>query len=116
MPPTSLAALAPHFFQVAYVTPDLAASEAWFQGLLGVSSFFRMENVAFGAGPRASQGLILGAKARAILHGRYAAELDDVRALIEPILMHRLVMNFRAEAEGVTAVDVIEGIMRSIEP
>lgn len=74
------------------------------------------QNVAFGAGPRASQGLILGAKARAILHGRYAAELDDVRALIEPILMHRLVMNFRAEAEGVTAVDVIEGIMRSIEP
>jgi len=74
------------------------------------------QNVAFGAGPRASQGLILGAKARAILHGRYAAELDDVRALVEPILMHRLVMNFRAEAEGVTAVDVIEGIMRSIEP
>ena len=61
------------------------------------------KNVAFGAGPRASQGLILGAKARAILHGRYAAEIEDVRALIEPILKHRLVMNFRAEAEGVTA-------------
>ncbi len=74
------------------------------------------QNVAFGAGPRASQGLILGAKARAILHGRYAAELDDVRALVEPILMHRLVMNFRAEAEGVAAIHVIEGIMRSIEP
>ncbi len=74
------------------------------------------QNVAFGAGPRASQGLILGAKARAILHGRYAAELDDVRALVEPILMHRLVMNFRAEAEGVSAVNVIEGIMQSVEP
>jgi MoxR-like ATPase len=74
------------------------------------------QNVAFGAGPRASQGLVLGAKARAILHGRYAAELDDVRALVEPILMHRLVMNFRAEAEGVAAIHVIEGIMRSIEP
>ncbi|MBW2314080.1 MAG: VOC family protein [Deltaproteobacteria bacterium] len=48
MPPTALAALAPHFFQVAYVTPDLAAGEAWFQKLLGVSSFFRMENVTFG--------------------------------------------------------------------
>ncbi|MCZ6805847.1 MAG: MoxR family ATPase [Deltaproteobacteria bacterium] len=74
------------------------------------------KNVAWGAGPRASQGLILGAKARAILHGRYAAELDDVRALVKPILMHRLVMNFRAEAEGVTATDVIESIMQSIEP
>ena len=73
-------------------------------------------NVAFGAGPRASQGLILGAKARAILHGRYAAELDDVRALVKPTLMHRLVMNFRAEAEGVSAGDVIEGVMQSIEP
>ena len=74
------------------------------------------KNVAFGAGPRASQGLILGAKARAILHGRYAAEIEDVRALIEPILTHRLVMNFRAEAEGVTPADVIEGIKQSIEP
>jgi MoxR-like ATPase len=60
------------------------------------------KNVAFGAGPRASQGLILGAKARAILHGRYAAEIEDVRALVEPILTHRLVMNFRAEAEPPT--------------
>ena len=74
------------------------------------------QNVSYGASPRASQGLIIGAKARAILHGRYAAELDDVRALVEPILMHRLVMNFRAEAEGVAATDVIEGIIRSIEP
>ena len=74
------------------------------------------KNVAFGAGPRASQGLILGAKARAILHGRYAAEIDDVRALIQPILTHRLVMNFRAEAEGVTPAHVIESIKQSIEP
>jgi MoxR-like ATPase len=74
------------------------------------------KNVAFGAGPRASQGLILGAKARAILHGRYAAEIEDVRALIQPILTHRLVMNFRAEAEGVTPAHVIESIKQSIEP
>ncbi|MGB5811314.1 MAG: MoxR family ATPase [Polyangiales bacterium] len=73
-------------------------------------------NVAFGAGPRASQGLILGAKARAILQGRYAAELEDVRALVKPILMHRLVLNFRAEAEGVTATDVIGSVVQSIEP
>jgi MoxR-like ATPase len=74
------------------------------------------KNLAFGAGPRASQGLILAAKARAILHGRYAAEIEDVRALVEPILTHRLVMNFRAEAEGVGPSDVIEDIKRSIEP
>ena len=73
-------------------------------------------NIAFGAGPRASQGLIIAAKARAVLHGRYAAEVDDVRALLEPTLMHRLVMNFRAEAEGVGAADVIADIKRSIEP
>jgi len=74
------------------------------------------KNIAFGAGPRASQGLIIGAKARAILHGRYAAEVDDVRALLEPVLKHRLVMNFRAEAEGVSADDIIEDIKQSIEP
>ncbi len=74
------------------------------------------KNVAFGAGPRASQGLILGAKARAVLHGRYAAEIEDVRALLEPVLKHRLVMNFRAEAEGVTAEHVIDDIKQSIEP
>jgi MoxR-like ATPase len=74
------------------------------------------KNIAFGAGPRASQGLIIGAKARAILHGRYAAEIDDVRALLEPVLKHRLVMNFRAEAEGVSAEDIIEDIKQSIEP
>ena len=73
-------------------------------------------NVAFGAGPRASQGLVMGAKARAILLGRYAAEIDDVRALIAPVLTHRLVMSFRAEAEGVTPADVIGDIERSVEP
>ncbi len=49
MPPTALAALAPHFFQVAYVVRDLAAAEAWFQKLLGVPTWVRMENVAFAA-------------------------------------------------------------------
>lgn len=70
--------------------------------------------ISFGAGPRASQALILGAKARAVLDGRFAAEVDDVRALARPVLRHRLVPNFRAEAEGVRAPDVIEGILASI--
>jgi MoxR-like ATPase len=70
--------------------------------------------VSFGAGPRASQALILAAKARAVLSGRYAAEVDDVRALALPILRHRLVLSFRAEAEGVRAADVIEGLLQSV--
>jgi len=69
--------------------------------------------VSFGAGPRASQALILAAKARAVLSGRYAAEIEDVRALALPILRHRLVMSFRAEAEGVRADDVIETLLQT---
>jgi MoxR-like ATPase len=67
--------------------------------------------VAFGAGPRASQALILGAKARAVLDGRYAAEVEDVRALVGPIMRHRIVMNFRGEAEGVSPLRVLETIV-----
>jgi MoxR-like ATPase len=72
--------------------------------------------VAFGAGPRASQALILGAKARAVLDGRFAAEVDDVRALVHPVLRHRIVASFRAEAEGVKATDVIDAILESVRP
>jgi MoxR-like ATPase len=70
--------------------------------------------VSFGAGPRASQALILAAKARAVLDGRYAAEIEDVRALALPILRHRLVMSFRAEAEGVRSSSVIDDLLRAI--
>ena len=63
--------------------------------------------VAWGAGPRASQALILGAKARALLGGRLAASEDDVRAVAKPVLRHRAVLNFQAEAEGVRADDLI---------
>jgi MoxR-like ATPase len=69
--------------------------------------------VAFGAGPRASQALILGAKARAVLNGRYAAEVEDVRALVGPIMRHRIVMNFRGEAEGVAPGRVLDAIVAS---
>jgi MoxR-like ATPase len=68
--------------------------------------------VSFGAGPRASQALILAAKARAVLDGRFAAEVEDVRALALPILRHRLVMSFRAEAEGVRPAHVIDELLR----
>ncbi|MBI4425913.1 MAG: MoxR family ATPase [Elusimicrobia bacterium] len=67
--------------------------------------------IAWGAGPRASQALVLGAKARALLHGRFAACEEDVRALAKPILRHRLVVNFQAEAEGVKVDDVIDKLL-----
>jgi len=63
--------------------------------------------VSWGAGPRASQYLVLGAKARAILRGRYAALLEDVQAVAPAVLRHRIVTNFNAESEGVTQDDII---------
>jgi MoxR-like ATPase len=63
--------------------------------------------LAWGAGPRASQNLVLGAKASAILAGRLHASLEDVRRVAKPVLRHRIVTNFNAEADGVTPDDVI---------
>jgi MoxR-like ATPase len=63
--------------------------------------------VSWGAGPRASQYLILGAKARAAMDGRAMPDLDDVAAMASPVLAHRVVLNFQAEAEGVTAAQVV---------
>jgi MoxR-like ATPase len=65
------------------------------------------EYVSWGAGPRASQYLILGAKARAALDGRSVPDIDDVKSVASAVLRHRLVMNFQAEADGVDAADVI---------
>jgi MoxR-like ATPase len=64
--------------------------------------------VWWGAGPRASQYLILGAKARAALDGRPVPDLDDVRAVALPVLRHRLVLNFQAEADGVGVEQLID--------
>ena len=72
--------------------------------------------LSFGAGPRASQSLILGAKARAALDGRFAAQTGDVRAIAPAVLRHRLVMSFRAEAEGVRSDSLIEELLESIRP
>ena len=70
------------------------------------------DHVSWGAGPRASQALILAAKARAALQGRPAASVDDVRALAEPVLRHRVITNFHAEAEGVDSRKVIAELLR----
>ena len=72
--------------------------------------------VEWGAGPRASQYLILGARARALLRGRYAATIEDVRALAEPVLRHRILVNFRGQAEGHGSVSLIRQLLETIAP
>jgi len=75
---------------------------------------FISKNVAWGAGPRASQYLIIGAKARAILSGRFAASVEDVRALARPVLRHRVLPNFTAESEGLTSVKLIDLLLERV--
>lgn len=67
--------------------------------------------ITWGAGPRASQYLVLGAKTRAILDGRPTPDIDDVRAVATPVLRHRLVTNFNADAEGVNVVNIVERLL-----
>jgi len=74
------------------------------------------ELVAWGAGPRAAQHLVLGAKARALLAGRYAAGIEDVRALVIPALKHRVVASFRAEAQGVGVGDILSQVAEAVTP
>ena len=71
--------------------------------------------LAWGAGPRAVQFLILGGKARALLHGRTHVSTDDIQALAQPVLRHRVVLNFAAESEGVTPDDIVERLL-SVTP
>ena len=72
------------------------------------------EFVSWGAGPRAAQHLVLGAKARAMLDGRFAAGPEDVRALVSPVLKHRVVLNFRAEAQGVGVDEVLDEVVKAV--
>jgi MoxR-like ATPase len=71
--------------------------------------------IRWGAGPRASQYLILGAKSRAILHGRFTPEIDDVKAVAGPVLRHRLVTSFNAEAEGISAIQIAEKLVQDVK-
>jgi MoxR-like ATPase len=70
--------------------------------------------VRFGAGPRGSQALVLAAKARAALRGEAAVEAEDVLALVKPVLRHRLVLSYRAEADGVRDEDVLDGVIAAV--
>jgi MoxR-like ATPase len=72
---------------------------------------FAREQLAWGAGPRATQFLILGAKARALVYGRPHVVVEDIKALAKPVLRHRLVVNFAAESDGVTTDQIIDRLL-----
>jgi MoxR-like ATPase len=101
---------APHVVQHA-----VALARATRPGEPTAPDFIR-KYVSWGAGPRASQFLVLAAKARAILAGRYAAAVEDVRALAGPVLIHRVLPNFHAEADGLTARALVDRLVEAIRP
>jgi MoxR-like ATPase len=70
--------------------------------------------LSWGAGPRASQFLILGAKTRSLLTGRHTPDIDDVRMMAVPVLRHRIVPNFNAEADGISALEIVQRLVREI--
>ena len=75
---------------------------------------FVAEYVSWGAGPRATQYLVLGGKARAILHGRYYVDVEDIRAVAPAVLRHRILTNFNAEAEGITPDVIVQKLIETV--
>jgi len=70
--------------------------------------------ISWGAGPRASQYMVLSAKTRAVVSGRFTPNIDDIKASMIPVLRHRIITNFNAEAEGISSLDVIKNLMKEI--
>ena len=81
-------------------------------GVSGVAALAN-EYLEWGAGPRASQYLVMGAKCNALLNGKYSPDIEDVQAIAKPVLRHRIVRNFKAEAEGISVDNLIEKLMAS---
>jgi len=77
---------------------------------------FVKEWTEWGAGPRASQYLILAAKARAVMNGRFVASTEDVTAVLPSIFKHRIITNFKAQAEGISSLDIIDRLLREVTP
>lgn len=77
----------------------------------GNTTDFIQKYVDWGAGPRASQNLILAAKAHAVVNGKFSPDIEDVKAVAIPILSHRVVKNYKAEAEGITIAQIIESLL-----
>jgi MoxR-like ATPase len=72
------------------------------------------KHIGWGAGPRAGQALVLAAKARALMHGRLAVTRDDIGAMLLPVLAHRVLRNFEAEADGVAIADILAALHAGI--
>ena len=81
----------------------------------GSSPGFVNEWIDWGAGPRASQYLLLGAKARALMDGRVSITVEDIRSVARQVLEHRIILNFKAEAENVTPADIIEKLLEQVK-
>jgi MoxR-like ATPase len=77
---------------------------------------FIKEWTEWGAGPRASQYFVLAAKARAVMDGRYVASIEDIRAVVPSILRHRIITNFKAQAEGISSLDIIDRLIKEVAP
>jgi len=77
---------------------------------------FVKDYIEWGAGPRASQYLILGAKARTILQGRYAVSIEDIQALAPSVLRHRIMPNFKAQADGLSSLDIVGRLLNEVKP
>jgi len=71
--------------------------------------------ISWGAGPRASQYLVLGAKARAVMYGRYHISCEDIRAVSKPVLRHRILTSFNAEADGIDSLHIIDELLKIVE-
>ncbi|MDP4173648.1 MAG: AAA family ATPase [Bacteroidota bacterium] len=80
----------------------------------GQAQKFIKDWVRWGAGPRASQYLILAAKTKAIIEGRFTPNIDDVKHAVIPVLRHRLIANFNAEAEGITSVEIVKRLVEAV--
>ncbi len=80
----------------------------------GYSPKYIKDWISWGAGPRASQYLILGAKTNAILDGRFSPEIEDIKNVTKPVLRHRLITNFNAEADGIKTIDIIEKLLNEM--
>jgi MoxR-like ATPase len=88
---------------VRMARPDDESALPWTKDLIG-----------WGPGPRACQQVVLGAKVRAVLRGRYHVTVDDIEALVHPVLRHRIVPTFNAEAEGITVNHIIDKLMQDV--
>jgi len=78
---------------------------------LPASSDYVKQYLDWGAGPRASQNLILGAKANAAINGKYSPDIEDVKTVVKGILKHRIIKNYKAEAEGISEEDIIDRLL-----